>query len=200
MFIKEVSSYFMNFLETDFKRRRVPKRSFALKDKAGNLTGIRSQKYPTFQKKIISLIKSDKIDLSIDIKRGTHTSHVATSSSDVVIKQALKLIDSLDHEPEEKLETRIIQLLEQHENDHEIFIQESMAVYSELLRDYVIREAVKSLEGALQRERENDEEDSSELSESLSRYLIDNIENELIDSFYGSTKSEINENWSNYLD
>ena len=53
MFIREVCSYFMNFLETDFKRRRVPKRSFALKDKAGNLTGIRLQKYPTFQRNIV---------------------------------------------------------------------------------------------------------------------------------------------------
>ena len=182
MFIKEVCSYFMNFLETDFKRRRVPKRSFALKDKAGNLTGIRSQKYPSFQRKVISLIKSDSADYSIDIKRGTHTSNVATNSSEVVIKQALKQIDELDLEPETKLETRIFQLLEQHENDHEIFVQESLAVYSELLRDSVIGEAVKSLEGALQRERENNEEDSSELGESLSRYLIDNIENELIDS------------------
>ena len=48
MFIKAVSKYFMNFLETDFKRRRVPKRSIAFADKAGNLTAFRLDKYPSF--------------------------------------------------------------------------------------------------------------------------------------------------------
>ena len=172
----------MNFLETDFKRRRVPKRSFGLKDKAGNLTGIRSQKYPTFQKRLISLIRSEKINQSIDIKRGTHVSNVSTNSAEVVIKQALNKVDDLDSEAEEKLESRILELFIKFENDHEIFIQESVAVYSELLRDFLIRESVKSLEGSLQREGENDDEDSSELSESLSRYVVDNIENDIIDS------------------
>ena len=62
MFIKAVSKYFMNFLETDFKRRRVPKRSITFTDKAGNLTAFKLDKYPSFLRKVSSLINDNKAD------------------------------------------------------------------------------------------------------------------------------------------
>jgi len=93
MFIKAVSKYFMNFLETDFKRRRVPKRSISFADKAGNLTAFRLDKYPTFLRKISSLINDDKADYSIVISRGTYTSNLSNNLSEVVTKSALKGLD-----------------------------------------------------------------------------------------------------------
>jgi len=86
MFIKEVSKYFMNFLETDFKRRRAPKRSIAFTDKAGNLTAFKLDKYPSFLRKISKLINDDKADYSIIVTRGAHTSNISSNLSEVVTK------------------------------------------------------------------------------------------------------------------
>jgi hypothetical protein len=45
-FIKEVANYFMNFLDTDFKKRRIPKRNTIQKTQKGLRVGIDLEKYP----------------------------------------------------------------------------------------------------------------------------------------------------------
>jgi hypothetical protein len=49
-FLKSVARYFMDFLETDFHRRRVPRRSIKLKNESGQLLGVAADKYPAFDK------------------------------------------------------------------------------------------------------------------------------------------------------
>ena len=47
-FIKEVAKYFMDFLETDFHKRRNPKRSVQLRNSSDLLIGLNLNKYPSF--------------------------------------------------------------------------------------------------------------------------------------------------------
>jgi hypothetical protein len=47
-FIKEVAKYFMDFLETDFHKRKNPKRSIQFKNNNNLLIGINLNKYPSF--------------------------------------------------------------------------------------------------------------------------------------------------------
>ena len=54
LFIKEVASYFQNFLETDFRKRRLPKRSIKSTDTNGNQITINLLKYTSFRKKILT--------------------------------------------------------------------------------------------------------------------------------------------------
>lgn len=49
-FLKSIARYFMDFLETDFHRRRVPRRSIKLKNESGQLLGVSADKYPAFDK------------------------------------------------------------------------------------------------------------------------------------------------------
>src|SRR3989338_4326224 len=55
-FIKEVAKYFMDFLETDFHKRKNPKRSIKLRNNDNLLIGLNLNKYPTFNKQIWKLI------------------------------------------------------------------------------------------------------------------------------------------------
>ena len=55
-FVKEVASYFRDFLETDFKKRRIPKRSIKFKNEKNFLIGLTLRKYPDFNKKLWKLI------------------------------------------------------------------------------------------------------------------------------------------------
>ena len=49
-FIKEVAKYFMDFLETDFHKRRTPKRSIKFRNENNFLVGLNLNKYCTFNK------------------------------------------------------------------------------------------------------------------------------------------------------
>ena len=110
MFTKAVSKYFMSFLETDFKRRKVPKRSINFADKAGNLTAFRLDKYPSFLRKVSTLINNNKGDYSIDVSRGTYTSSISENLTDVVTKSALKNLDQNKDQIISEIETFIIEL------------------------------------------------------------------------------------------
>ncbi len=44
-FIKEVAKYFMDFLETDFHKQKMPKRSIVLKNPNNLLLGVNLNKY-----------------------------------------------------------------------------------------------------------------------------------------------------------
>jgi len=50
LFVKEVAKYFMDFLETDFHKRRFPKRSIKLKNEDNLQIGLNLHKYPSFYK------------------------------------------------------------------------------------------------------------------------------------------------------
>jgi len=74
-FIKEVAKYFMTFLETDFKKRRLPKRHTNQKTVKGNKIGIDIEKYPALKKILIaSFFKGfSGGEITVDKGRYTHT-------------------------------------------------------------------------------------------------------------------------------
>jgi hypothetical protein len=45
-FLNQICAYFRDFLDTDFRRQKIPKRAIGLKDQRGNLIGISVAKYP----------------------------------------------------------------------------------------------------------------------------------------------------------
>ncbi len=182
MFIKAVSKYFMNFLETDFKRRRIPKRSINFADKAGNLTAFRLDKYPTFLRKVSNLINDNKSDYSIDISRGTHTSSISVNLTDVVTKSALKNLNEIKDQIFSEIETYIVELFTKYEKDQEIFFQESLATINDVFNNSFIINAVQYIDGSVQRQKDNDSEDATEISEELSRYLTSFFEYDLNDA------------------
>lgn len=169
----------MNFLETDFKRRRVPKRSITFADKAGNLTAFTLEKYPSFLRKVSSLINEDRPDYSIVVSRGTYTSSLSNNLSEVVIKSALKNLEETRESINLEIETNIIKLFAQYEQDQEIFFQESLASVNDVLNNLFILEAVKLINGSIQRHKDNEDEDASEISEEISRYLTSYFEFDL---------------------
>lgn len=52
LFIKEIAKYFMDFLETDFHKRRNPKRSVKLRNEDNLLLGLNLSKYKDFASQI----------------------------------------------------------------------------------------------------------------------------------------------------
>ena len=181
-FFKEVCTYFQNFLETDFKSRRAPKRNLNLKDKAGNLTGLRLEKYPSFQSKVFELINSENVDFQIEVPRNKYTANLSDDVTDLIIKKIIKSAesskDSVINDFIDSIETLFIK----YEKDSEIFIQESLIYLYALINKLVTLPALSSIEGTIKRLKGGDEEDSDELSIILSNYIVSNFETEIKDN------------------
>jgi hypothetical protein len=55
-FIREICTYFMDFLQSNFKRGRIPKRHIKLKDAKGFKVGVDASKYPDFNKALKNVV------------------------------------------------------------------------------------------------------------------------------------------------
>jgi len=69
-FIREVAKYFMDFLETDFHKRKNPKRSVQLRNRDNLLIGLNLNKYPDFNKKVWELINKGFNERKTVIEKG----------------------------------------------------------------------------------------------------------------------------------
>lgn len=87
-FVKSLAQYYAEFLSTDFKRQRLPKRRLQNTDAQGRLVGIPLQKYPGFQQKVwAELAKPIGLGLSITIPRGSWRSALPKAMVEVAATQ-----------------------------------------------------------------------------------------------------------------
>ena len=88
--IRSVCSYFRDFLDTDFKKSRQPKRSISSHDPTGILTGVSLEKYPELYreiwKKLANLLGSD-LSFKIIVPRGKYRSRLSKHLSEVIRRQ-----------------------------------------------------------------------------------------------------------------
>src|SRR3989344_3700888 len=93
-FIKEVAKYFMDFLETDFHKRKNPKRSIQLKNASNLLVGINLNKYPTFANLAWKAVNHafDKESLN-SIQKGVYRTNIPKNLLDLVELSLSKISD-----------------------------------------------------------------------------------------------------------
>ena len=93
-FVKKLSGYYCQFLETDFKKGREPKRKFANKDSSNRKIGIRASKYPQFQALLNKKFSEEK-PTAFKIKPRQYKSNLS-----LVVKESINAsIDTLDMSP-----------------------------------------------------------------------------------------------------
>jgi len=89
-----VCSYFRDFLETDFKKSRAPKRSIASKDRTGLLTGIHISKYPELNRDIVEILSKpfvSNMTIPINIRRGKYISLLSENKLNLIKKQVASI-------------------------------------------------------------------------------------------------------------
>ena len=79
-FLKELARYYTAFLETDFRKHRIPKRSIKLRNPKGYRTGINIRKYKSFGKLIWTLLQEEiKPSNEFEIQKKKHKSELKPS-------------------------------------------------------------------------------------------------------------------------
>src|SRR3989344_7518917 len=87
LFIKEVGRYFLEFLETDFHKRKLPRRSIKLHNEKGLLTGLNISKYPNFYKIAYKLLNNAFAGDALVIQKGVYKADIPKSLLDLIKKQ-----------------------------------------------------------------------------------------------------------------
>ncbi len=91
-FLTDLATYFMDFLETDFHKRRTPKRCIKYHDKEGLLLGFNLKKYETFEDKIRRIVSNGFENISlVSIKRNQHVLRLSEGLFDLVAKQVANI-------------------------------------------------------------------------------------------------------------
>jgi len=180
LFIKEVAKYFMDFLETDFHKRRLPRRSIKLRNNSNLLIGLNLQKYRSFNKRVLNLIvKGFDNKEPIQIKRGTYKTNLPKNLLNLIQLQITKITDA-------QIDSLIERIAEQIEKNGKLYIKEydialttSVEKITELIQTEITHPFIEQIKNPLQNLNLGDESNiylvEDDLTAVFSRLLEDQI-------------------------
>lgn len=93
-FVRELATYYMDFLETDFHRRREPRRSIKFRTPDNLLVGVALNRYPVFVQVVWSFIRAgfDKERLNRIVK-GTHRTTISKPVFELIRLEVEKITE-----------------------------------------------------------------------------------------------------------
>jgi len=180
-FIKEVAKYFMDFLETDFHKRRLPRRSIKFRNNDNLLIGLNLQKYPDFYKKILSLISKgfDDNKTSTRIKRGSYRTNLPQNLLSLIKLQIEHIneaqMDILAGQIAEKIESLGSLYSKEYDNATISSIQESETI----IRTGLVIPFVEQIEKPLQNLNLGDENNLRVVEDELTNILLAMLEDHI---------------------
>ena len=83
-FVQGLAKYFMDFLETDFHKRKKPKRSIKFKNNNNLLIGINLSKYSSFHNVIWRFINNGFYKDNLSIKEGIYKNNILENLLDLI--------------------------------------------------------------------------------------------------------------------
>lgn len=190
-FVKEVAKYFMNFLETDFKKRRIPKRNTIQKTQNGFKVGFDLEKYPRLKKDLMSLLNSGFKKDSLVIKKGGYTNNVPDSLLKLINKkiEALpeKRLKDVFNEIEDVLEEKVALFAKEYDK----FLEESKEDTRQIFARSFILPFLDDLDKPLENLNLADENSKFQLEVDVSDSLFSVFEDrytEVLQSFFHKPK------------
>ena len=78
--VGSIADYFRDFLDTDFKKTRAPKRQISSRDNSGILTGVPLSKYPELTRDLWALLRTPfgaDMALEFRVRRGKYRSRLS---------------------------------------------------------------------------------------------------------------------------
>lgn len=186
-FIKEIAKYFMDFLETDFHKRRIPKRNTIQKTQNGFKVGFDLEKYPKLKNNLLDLLNSGFKKDIFDIKKGEYTNNVPDS----LLKLVFKKIEALPEKRLEEVFDEIEKILEEKvglfAREYDKFLEESREDTRQLFAKNFILPFLDDLDKPLENLNLADENSKFQLEVDITDSLFSVFEDkytEVLQSFF----------------
>ena len=188
LFFKEVAKYFMDFLETDFHKRRFPKRSVKFRNKDNLLIGLNLQKYETFNRLVLNFIASNFNEAKLNkIDKGAHKTMLPRNLLNLITLQ----IEKIDATQVDSIVSKVAEEIEKagtlYEKEYDAALTAVVEAATKIIKADLVGPFIQSIEKPLQNLSLGDEDNV---------YLI---EEELIAVFIGELEGKISETLNRFI-
>ncbi|MBU4478842.1 MAG: hypothetical protein KKH34_07150, partial [Candidatus Omnitrophica bacterium] len=179
-FIKEVAKYFMDFLETDFHKRKNPRRSIKLRNEDNLLLGVNLNKYLTFYRVINNLINHnfDK-NVAISIEKGVHRTSIPKNLLDLIKLQVEKISAKQILEITDALDEKVLEASTYYKKEYDQALNASIVSAVQIIKDKIVLPLIQSIEKSLENLGLGDENSIYLMEEELTNVLVRLMENKL---------------------
>lgn len=150
-FIREVTKYFMDFLETDFHKRKLPKRSLKLRDDNNLLVGLNLQKYPSFRKQVLKLINDGfKTGSAFAIQKNQYKTTLPKNLLDLVSLQIENIVQSQITNLLDRLNSEIEKNAILFATEHDVALTSSIEAAQSAICQDLVHPFIEKIEKPLQ--------------------------------------------------
>jgi superfamily I DNA and/or RNA helicase len=182
-FVKAVAKYFMDFLETDFHKRRIPKRNVKLHSAENLLIGLNLNKYPSFNKLIWKLVnKSFEKNILQKVGKGVYKADIPKNLLDLITLQAKKISDRQVKQVVKKISTEITNATVLYKKEYSRALSVSLEEASKLIQKELVLPFVNSIEKSLEQMELGDENTIYIIEEELSSVFLKLLEDKIAES------------------
>jgi very-short-patch-repair endonuclease len=179
-FFKEVAKYFMDFLETDFHKHKLPRRNIKYRNEDNLLTGLNLQKYPIFNKLILKLItKNFSKEVLSKIGKGEYKTSLPKNLIDLIKLQVGKIKASEVNEVIDEISSEIEKLAVLHEKEYDVALNGSIEVVTKKINSALVNPFIQSIEKPLQNLNLADEDNVFLIEDELTSVLVRQMESKV---------------------
>ncbi len=192
-FVSDLATYYMDFLETDFHKRRVPKRSVQFRNSKNLRVGLDLAKYDAFQSSVLKVLEGG-MKASLSITRGKYRSVVPQAIKNLIAAHTMSISDKVLAEVAESIATKITDISKPESTDLGDALSRSLDSATEAIRTNIVTPFVRNVEGLLHSSSGADIESVYSLEESLVAILADPLEGlitEWVANVYGGQSEAI---------
>jgi len=179
-FVKEIAKYFMDFLETDFHKRKNPKRSIQFQNKNNLRIGINLNKYNSFNKLVLKLIPQ-VFNKNIKLKKGKYKINIPINLLDIIKYQTENITEKQINIVLNKINNEVKKNCITYQNNFEQAFTTILENISLILKENLVLPFVNQLEIPLEKLELGDENSIYLMEEELTSVLISLIENKILD-------------------
>lgn len=177
-FIKEVAKYFMDFLETDFHKRRNPKRSIKLRDQNNLLVGLNLNKYPAFNNLVWGSV-NNAFNASRTIEKGRYKTNIPQNLLDLIKFQTEKLSTTQVTQIIKEISEGLEKTATLYEKEYDKALTSSLEVAEKTIKENLVLPFINNIEKSLENLNLGDENSIYLMEEELTNVLVTLLENKV---------------------
>ena len=179
-FFKEVAKYFMDFLETDFHKRKLPRRLIRSRNADNLLVGVSLKKYDTYYSQISKYIQEGfPSEKTLMIKKGQFKTKLPKNVGELIELQISKITQAQFSTLVKTLALRVEQEAILHKDDYDLALSLTLESAGTTFYSEIIDPFITSLEKPLTNKELGDQDDIFMLNQELVGIYVGQIENKV---------------------
>jgi hypothetical protein len=179
-YLKEVAKYFMDFLETDFHKRKNPKRTIKHRNEDNLLLGIRLDKYPSFNNAIWKSIKDSFGSKALKhISKGTYKSTISANLVDLIKYQMKNVGTDKTDELAEKIANIVENYALSYKDEFDKALTTALDEATKTIRTVLVSPFIGSISKSLESAGIGDENSIYLMEQELTSILVRGIESKV---------------------